>query len=200
MHHEEGDIPRASVQSDIIIKASSAKGQGTFFCESALPYWDSSLYSSAQKSPLSPLASCTALSSQLLALSTCTHEYGLEELQQHHWKLRSLCSTLEAWQAAATVWHFTLRIAGQTWASFLMAATPGPPCGHSRTRAVPQPQQRGGRQGTPSARPVTWPCARAAAPWPGSPPAECRSWGSQPAPWRHINTVSTWMTLQAAAR
>ena len=36
MHHEEGDIPRASVQSDIIIKASSAKGQGTFFCESCI--------------------------------------------------------------------------------------------------------------------------------------------------------------------
>ena len=59
-------------------------GFGTFFCESAFPYWDSSLYSSAQKSPLSPLASCTALSSQLLALSTCSHVYGLKTLLQQH--------------------------------------------------------------------------------------------------------------------
>ena len=57
----------------------------TFLCESAFPYWDSSLYSRAQKSPLSPLASCTALSSQLLALSTCSHVNGYETLlQQHH--------------------------------------------------------------------------------------------------------------------
>lgn len=69
MQHGECSVAASSRRLLLNPGKRSERGH-TFFCESALPYWDSSLYSSAQKSPLSPLASCTARSSQLLALST----------------------------------------------------------------------------------------------------------------------------------